>query len=64
MNPNGSTTGAMYVSGTRGTNGYGNNVIALRNAILDASRASAVYGRNNSTEIRPRNYAIQYFIKY
>jgi hypothetical protein len=31
---------------------------------FDASRSSASYGRNNTTEVRPINYAIYYYIKY
>lgn len=31
---------------------------------IDASRSVISYGRDNTTEVRPRNYAIQYFIKY
>jgi hypothetical protein len=31
---------------------------------FNASRSSAAYGRDNTTEVRPVNYAVFYFIKY
>jgi len=31
---------------------------------IDASRASAAYGRNGATEVRPTNHAVNFFIKY
>jgi hypothetical protein len=46
------------VAGTDGAHG------GYREISLDASRSSASYGRNSTTEVRPTNYSMYYYIKY
>lgn len=57
-------SGALYVSNDTAQGlGSGGGCQRYGTINVNASRSSASYGRDNATEIRPTNYAIQYFIK-
>lgn len=58
-------TGAMFHRNlsVRVSNGPGDHDAAHYQVFFDASRSSTVYGRNNATEIRPRNIALLYCVK-
>ncbi|MCL2650366.1 MAG: tail fiber protein [Candidatus Azobacteroides sp.] len=58
-------TGAGALTTISGTRGYpGSHIGTAKNIYLDASLSSIVYGRDNTTEIRPKNVYVYYIIKY
>lgn len=57
--------GAFYNTGGANNASIGNGIGGQSNGYgLDASISSLVYGRDGTTELRPTNMAINYFIKY
>ncbi len=61
----GGGSGAISVSDTGTGYGHTNDWYERRLTIyFYASNSSSVYGRDSTTEVRPTNYAINFFIKY
>ena len=55
-------SGAFYVIGKHGNNGFGNYLITEYKVGFDASRSSAVYGR--SSTVQPNALNMNFIIKY
>lgn len=58
------TNGVLRVTPIAGTNGSCGTGVTGGTLDIDASRANAAYGRDSTTEVRPTNFAVNFFIKY